>query len=105
MDIDWWWLQNHLKLQMLEQTIGVLAITAIGGTPRRLCVTDAVRFGTEHAQESLGRHSSGAHFDVVGLLQDAALFRPVSLQPEDQLLKRQRILRGWQRVVLFVSRG
>ena len=89
-------LEDDLILHVLEEAIGILAIAAVGGTARGLHVTDAIGLGAEHAEEGLGRHGSGADFDVVGLLQDAAVVGPESLQAKDEFLKRQRILRGGQ---------
>ena len=91
-------LQDHLKLHVLEQAVGILAVAAVGGTARGLHVADAIGLGTEHAQEGLGRHGSGADLDVVGLLQDAAVVGPESLQAQHQFLEGQRILRGSQMV-------
>src|SRR5271166_1927386 len=96
-----WRLQDHLVLHVLEQPVRVLAVTAIGRATRRLHVANVVRLGAEYSQERLGRHGSCADFDVIGLLQDAPVLRPESLQAENQLLKGQRILRGSQMVFLI----
>ncbi len=88
-------LQNDLQLRVLIKTIGVLAVAAVSGTARRLHVCDLIRLRPQHPQESFRRHGAGADFHVVGLLQHAAAFRPEGLEPQDKLLKRQRVGLGW----------
>ena len=84
-------LQDHLQLQVLEQPIGVLPVASVGRPTRGLHIGNPVRLRSQHAQECLGRHRSRPHFDVIGLLQYASPRGPKSLQPQDELLKRQRI--------------
>jgi hypothetical protein len=43
------WFEDDLKLVMFEQTVGILAESAVGGTPRRLHVGNIPMGGTEHA--------------------------------------------------------
>ncbi len=43
--------------------------------------------GAEDAQEGVGRHGAGADFEVVGLLEDAAVLGPEALQGEEQFLE------------------
>ena len=81
-------LQDHLELRVLVEPVGIVAVAAVGGTAAGLHVGHAVGLGAEHAQEGLRAHGAGAHLDVVRLLDDAAAFRPVLLQLEDDLLKR-----------------
>jgi hypothetical protein len=76
---------------MLEQPVGILAVTSVGGATRRLHIRDFVWLRPEHAQERFGSHGSGADFDVVGLLQHASALRPETLQAEDQILEGRRI--------------
>src|SRR5271166_2622658 len=98
-------LQDHLILHMLEQAVGVLAVTAVGRTPRRLYIADVVGLGTKHAQEGLRRHGSRTDLDIIGLLKDATVFRPESLQAKDQFLEGQRVLEGRQDFFLMRSIG
>ena len=81
----------------LNSRFGILAVAAVGRTARRLHVADAIWLRTQHAEKGLRRHGSGANFDVIRLLQNAAMFGPEALQSQDQFLKGQRILRGRQR--------
>jgi hypothetical protein len=81
-------LEDELKLGVLEEAIGIFAVAAIGRAARWLRVTDAIGLGAEHAQKGFGRHGAGADFDVIRLLNDAAAFRPETLQTEEELLKR-----------------
>ncbi len=72
---------------MLEEAVGVFAITAVGGAARRLRVADAVGLGAEHAQKGLRRHGACADFNVIGLLEDTTACGPEALQTEQQFLK------------------
>ncbi len=83
-------LQDELKLGVAEEAVGVLAVAAVGGTPRGLRIADLIRLGPQHAQKGLRRHGARAHFHVVGLLEDAAALRPKALQAEQKLLKGER---------------
>ena len=96
-------LEDDLVLHVLEEAVGVLAVAAVGGTARGLNVADAIGLGTEDAEKGFGRHGSGADFDIVGLLEDATMIGPKSLQAKDEFLKGQRILRGGQVSVLVCS--
>ena len=87
-----WRLQDDLQLGVAEEAVGVFAVAAVGGAARGLRVGDADRLGAEHAQEGVGRHGAGADFEVVGLLQDAAVFGPEALQGEEQFLKGEGFL-------------
>ena len=69
-------LEDDLILHVLEEAIGILAVAAVGRTARGLHVADAIGLGTENAEKGLRRHGSGADFDIVGLLQDAAVAGP-----------------------------
>ncbi len=84
-------LQDYLQLQVLEQPVGILPVTPVGRTPRRLYVSHLIRIRPKHAQECFRSHGSGAHFDVVGLLDDRSTLSEKSLQLEDELLEGQRI--------------
>src|SRR5271157_1030791 len=89
---------------MLEQPVGVLAISAISGAARRLHIAHTIRLGPKHAQEGFRRHGPRADLDVIGLLQDATVLRPESLQAKDESLEGQRDLRGSQMVFLLRTR-
>ena len=71
------------------QAVGVLAVAAILGTARGLHVGRAPGLGADGPQEGGGMEGTGAHFHVVGLQQGAALFVPVFLQAQDDLLEGQ----------------
>src|SRR6516164_8596554 len=76
---------------MLVETVGILAITSIGGSARGLNITDAIRSGAEHAQESFRMHGPGADFGVVGLVEHATFTTPEMHKLEDQFLKQQAL--------------
>ena len=69
-------LENHLKLMMLEDAIGILAEPAVIGAPRRLHVRHVPRFWAEYTQQRLGMGRAGADLEVERLLNDASLRRP-----------------------------
>src|SRR5262245_58204950 len=73
---------------MLVEAIGVVAVAAVRRTPAGLHVCDAVRVGTEHAQECLRTHGACADFHVERLLNHAAAFRPILLQLKNYVLDR-----------------
>src|SRR5215470_7424362 len=77
---------------MLVEAVGILAITAVGGPTAWLNISHAVRGGAEHPQEGFGMHRPRANFDVVGLLQDAALLYPEMRKGKNQVLKVQAFL-------------
>jgi hypothetical protein len=83
-------LQDELKLRVAEEPVGVLAVAAIRGAARGLCVAHFVRLGPLHAQKSLRRHGARTHFHVKRLLNHTAAFRPKALQAEQKLLKGER---------------
>src|ERR1700722_16814944 len=74
--VGWRWFQDDLKLQVLVEPVGILAIPSVGGPTAGLCVSNAVRGGPEHAQKCFWMHRTGAHFHVIGLLQHASLLHP-----------------------------
>ena len=82
-------LQNHLHLRVLVETIGILAVTSVGGAARWLVVRNLVFLRSEHAQESFRRHRARANFEIEGLLQHTAVGGPIGLQALDQFLVRQ----------------
>jgi len=85
-------LEDDLILHVLEEAIGILTVAAIGGAARGLNVSDAIGLGAEHAKECLGSHGASADFNIVGLLQNATVIGPKTLQTKNEFLKRQRIL-------------
>lgn len=80
-------LKDDLKLGVLVEAIGILAIAAIGRTARGLHVSNTVGLGSENTKKGLRRHGSGADFNVERLLQNASLRGPEVLQLEDEFLK------------------
>ena len=84
-------LQDHLQLLMLEEAIGIFAVTSIRRTTRRLHIGNFVRLWPQYSQESFRSHGARADLDIVWLLQHTSALRPESLQTQDQLLKGQRI--------------
>jgi hypothetical protein len=80
-------LQDHLPLQMLIQTVGVFAVTPVGGTAAGLDVGDLVRPRPKNAKKRLRAHSTGTHFNVIRQLDDTSARRPVVRQARHEFLK------------------
>src|SRR5690606_22099544 len=80
-------LEHYLELVIVLQTVGVLAVAAIGGPAGRLHIGGVPGFRTDGAQEGGGVEGAGAHFHIVGLQDHAALFGPELLQGQDQVLE------------------
>src|SRR5258706_14897526 len=88
---------------MLE-SIRVLTVAAVFRAPRRLHVSRAPRLRPERAQKCRSVKSAGADLHVVRLQQRAAVFIPVFLKPQDDLLKGQHE-RAIARANVLVNRG
>src|SRR5216684_4104712 len=87
LNIDRRGLEDYLKLGMLIQPVGVLAVAAVGGPTTGLNISDAISVRAEHAQESFRVHCACAYFDVVRLLQDATLLHPKVRELQNQILE------------------
>src|SRR6266852_4046108 len=87
LNIDRRGLEDYLKLGMLIQPVGVLAVAAVGGPTTGLNISDAISVRAEHAQESFRVHCACAYFDVVRLLQDATLLHPELRELQYQILE------------------
>ena len=84
-----WRLQNHLKLRVLVQAIGILAVATICRSSGRLQICRPVRLWPKHAEKCFGGHGTGADLDVVRLLEHAPIIAPEGLKLEDEFLE------GW----------
>jgi hypothetical protein len=80
--------EDHLKLGMFVEAVGVIPVAPVGGPAAGLHVGHPVGVGTEYAEEGFRTHGAGADLSIVGFLNDAATVCPVLLQREDNLLKR-----------------
>ena len=76
LDVGRRWFEDDLKLGVLVQAIGVLAIATVGGPTARLHVGDTIGSGAQDAEKGFGVHGSRADFDVVRLLENATLLHP-----------------------------
>ena len=83
-------LQDDLELIIVLKPVRVLAVAPVLGTPRRLHIGRAPRAGTQRPQSRRRMEGARAHFHVVGLEDEAALFGPVALQGQDQPLEGPR---------------
>src|SRR5271156_1980014 len=70
-------LEYHLKLRVLVKSIGIFTVTAVGRTPARLRVYDAIWLRAQNPQKGFRMHRARSNFDVVGLLQNAIARSPV----------------------------
>ena len=80
-------LHDDLELVVVLEAVGVFTVAAVGGASGRLDVGHLPGLRPEDAQEGGGVEGACAHFDVVGLLDHAALVRPEFLQRHNQFLK------------------
>jgi len=78
---------DHLVLVVVLQPVGVFSVAAVGGTPRGLDVGHVPRFRAQRTQKGGRIEGAGPDLDVVGLLNHAALFRPVVVERKNQFLK------------------
>lgn len=69
------------------QPVGVLAVTAIGGSSAGLDIGGIPGFRPDGAQESGGVEGARAHFHVDRLQNHAAVISPEFLQGQDQALE------------------
>jgi hypothetical protein len=76
------------------EPIGVLAISAIDRTARRLNIGGLPRLLAQRAQDRRRMQRTGANLDILRLENRAALFGPVAVKGQDQVLKRQRFFGG-----------
>src|SRR5438477_156788 len=54
--------------------------------PAGLHIRYAIWFWPQNAQEGFRAHGAGAHFEIVGLLNDTVAIRPVLFELEDDFL-------------------
>jgi len=69
------------------QAVGVLSVTAIGGTPAGLHIGGVPLLGADAAKKGRRVKGSGAHFHVQRLLHDTAALGPELLQRQNQALE------------------
>ena len=80
-------LEHHLELIIMLQTVGVLAIAAIGRAAAGLHIGRVPDFRADRAQEGGRVEGACTYLHVVGLQDYAALLRPEGLQGKDQALE------------------
>ncbi len=66
------------------QAVGVFAVTAVNGTTGRLDIGGLPMFGPQSAQNRRGVERAGADLHIIGLQNDASLFRPIGVQFQNQ---------------------
>jgi hypothetical protein len=81
-------LQDHLVLIIVLQPVRVLAVAPVLGTARGLHIGGVPRVRAERAQRGRGMERARPDLHVVGLEDHAAIVGPITLQGEDQALKR-----------------
>ena len=94
-------LQDHLKLVVVLQPVGIFAVAAVLRPPRRLHIGRIPWPRAKRAQGGRGMEGAGAHFHVVGLQDHAAVIGPITLQRQDQSLERafRAHMRGRESIV------
>jgi hypothetical protein len=91
LDVDGRRFEDDLKLRVLVEAVGILAIAAVGGPTAGLHIANAVSVRPEDAEKRFRMHSARANFHIVRLLQDATLLHPKMGELEYQILKRQTL--------------
>ena len=91
-DVRWGGLHDHLELIIVLEPVGVFAVAAVGGAAGGFHIGHVPRFGAKNPEKGGGIEGAGPLFGVIGLLDDASLLGPVSLQGEDKVLKGQRMI-------------
>jgi hypothetical protein len=87
LNIDRGRFDDDLILIIVLEAIGILPVSAIGGTTGGLHIGDLPGFRSQDPEKGGRVKSSCAHFDIIGLLNHTALIRPEPLQGKDQFLK------------------
>src|SRR4051794_2381593 len=80
-------LEDHLKLVVLAEAEGVIAVTPVCRTAGRLDVADGPRLRPEDAEVGGGVHRAGAVLEVERRFDQASPLRPEVLQREDERLE------------------
>ena len=80
-------LNDDLELMMLEQTVGVIAITTVSGATGGLYISHTPGLRAQNPQKGGRVHGASALFNVVGLCHDAFLISPEFLQFQNNCLK------------------
>jgi len=87
LDVQGRGLHDDLVLVVVLEPVGVFAVAAVGGPPRGLHVGHVPGLGAQGAQKRRRVERAGADLEVIGLLEDAALARPVLVEGKNQFLK------------------
>src|SRR2546422_9735959 len=80
-------LENNLVLVVLEETVRILSVPAIGRPPGWLHERDPPWLRTQRPQESCGIHPGRHPLSLLRLLADTTPFRPGPFQSRDDLLE------------------
>ena len=84
------------------KTIGVFAITTVGGSTARLHICGFPRSGTKTAQSGSRVESTGTNLVVVWLHDHATQICPIALKTQDHILERQHLRGIGIRLTYFV---
>ena len=93
---------DDLILEVVEETVRVLAVAAVGRPPDRVDISDIARLRAHGAEESGGGHCRRPFFDVVRLADNAALVSPVTVQSGNDFLE---IKRFHSALIIATNRG
>ena len=87
-------LHDHLILVIMLQPVGVFAIAAVRGSAAGLDIGGVPRLRPKCAQRGGGVEGTRADFHVIGLEDDAALFPPIGMEGQDEVLEGKRFAFG-----------
>jgi hypothetical protein len=79
--------ENDLILVIVLEPVGVFSIAAIRRPPRRFDIGHLPRLRTQDPEEGSGIERPCPNLQIIGLLDDASLICPESLQRKDQFLE------------------
>jgi hypothetical protein len=72
------------------KAIGIVSISAVGGTPGWLHIGYIPGFGTKDAEKRGRVEGTGSHFQVISLYNYTVAFRPVFVQIGDYILEMHK---------------
>jgi hypothetical protein len=80
-------LQHDLILIVVLQAIWILAVSSIRRPPTWLRIGCPPGLRTKGSEERGWMKGARPHLQIIGLMDDAALLGPVSMQREDEILE------------------
>jgi hypothetical protein len=80
-------LQDDLVLVVVLETIGVLAVASVGGSPAGLHIGRAPGIGAQNLEKCRRMERPGTNFQIIGFVDHAPPIGPETMQGKKQVLK------------------